>query len=186
MLVTVEEVKTFLGIKNNTQNAVIEMLIGAMTSYIENHCQRKFEADDYIEKQDGTGNCELLLNQYPINSITRLERNQSLNNTESFVTVDAEEYFSAEKSGILTKITSFLRGKQNYKITYNAGYAEADVPEDLKYCCQVLISEAMGHRKNTGLKSESLGDHSVSFGASVQSNPVIKNILSGYRKIPIC
>ena len=49
----------------------------------------------------------------------------------------------------------------------------------------MLVSEANKKRGTAGIKSESLGDHSVTFESVFQSSVRTRDILSNYRDIEI-
>ena len=201
MLVTLADTKTFLGINNNTQDSVLTMLINQASAYIEKKCGRTFGETTYTnEEYDGTGKNELKLNQFPVILFSQLQRNRATDNSDDWVTIDAEKYWIDLIIGIITKTSSFLEfdnrdddgltesttfnlGKNKYRVTYTAGFAE--IPYDIQYACMLFVSEINNKRKSGGIKSETLGDHSVTFESIFKSSPEIQDIINNYREINI-
>lgn len=184
-LVTLAEVKTFLGITGTDSDSLLEMLINQATDYLETRCDRRFADTTYTEQvYDGNGNVELVLKQFPVITFTKLEKNTAYNNSDNWEEIDSEDYWVDETEGIITRVVNFRKGKQNYRATYKAGYET--IPYDLQYMAMSMISDVYNRRKNTGVTKETLGDHSVEFESLVQENPKYERIVSNYRKIPIC
>jgi len=180
MLVSLANTKTFLGITNNEKDDVLNILIAAMSDFIEGYCSRTFASTVYTDEEyDGNAAYEMRLKNFPVITFTSLEKNNKWNNNDDWEDVDTEDYWVDLDTGIVTKTTVFNKGKQNYRANYTAGYAT--IPNDLQYACMVMVSEALARKDNTGLKSESLGDHSVTYMDIIEQNGVVKDILNGYR-----
>lgn len=182
-LVSLDNTKSFLAITNHDYDDLLRILINQATEYIESYCGgKRFASTVHTnEEYDGNGMYELNLKHYPIITFTSLAENNATDNSDDWSTVDANEYWMDTDTGIITKTSTFTRGKFNYRATYTAGYAS--IPHDLQYACMTLISEIWTKRKSTGVKSESLGDHSIAFAESKETNNVIKEILSRYKEM---
>ena len=183
-VVSLENVKSFLGITNDSQNELLKLLINQSTEFIESATNRRIkETVHTYEKFDGNGEKEIQLKEYPIiippNVI--LQKNNAIDNSDDWETIDATDYFIDTDTGILRMNSKFCRGKNNYRATYTAGYST--VPYDLQYVSMSVISETLNRRKSMGISSERLGDHQISFVSAVESDPKLKNILDKYRKI---
>jgi hypothetical protein len=200
MLATLNDTKTFLGITGSSQDSAITMLLQQATAYIEMKCGRTFASTVYTnEKYDGTGTRELKLNQYPIVTFTKLEKNNATDNSDDWDEIDSEDYWVDLTTGIISLTTDFLDwdddedeglteqifllGKNKYRATYTAGYGA--IPSDLQYACMTFVGEALNKRKSMGIKSESLGDHSISFESVLQGDNEFKDIINSYREINI-
>lgn len=184
-LATLGNAKTFLGITNSDKDEVLEMLINQATDYLETKCGRRFASTTYTEQEyDGNGTVEMKLQQFPVITFTTLQRNRATDNSDDWETVDTDDYWVENETGIITKTSKFYKGKFNYRATYAAGYAT--IPYDLQYACLTIVSETLNRRSAMGIKSESLGDHSLTFESLYQSNAVLKDIVSNYRDIPLC
>ncbi len=203
-LVTLANTKTFLGILNNEKDAVLEMLINMATDYIESQTGRRFVSTVHTQEEyDGTGTYELSLKAFPIITFTKLEFNNASDNSDDWEDVDAEDYWVDTDTGIVTMITNFdemseslnnddelsknvfFRGKNRYRVTYTSGYST--VPYDLQYACMSLVGQLLTMKSATGIKSESLGDHSVTFQdvTDLGSQSMFSDIINKYRDIPL-
>lgn len=199
-LVTLADTKQFLGIDNNEQDDTIKLLINMATDYIEKKTNRRFKSTVYTDEEyDGTGKFELKLKQFPVITFTQLQKNNATDNTDSWETINATDYWVDLETGIITRTSEFLDwedneevglaesvfslGKNKYRITYTVGYAT--IPSDLQYACMAFVSQVLNNRKAGGIKSESLGDHSIVFEEIYQKDSIVKQILDNYKDINI-
>ena len=187
-LVTLDDVKSFLGITGSGSDALLTMLINMVTEHIETRCGRRFADTTYTEEEySGIGVKTLLLDEFPITSTEtfKLEKNGASDNTDDWEEIDADEYWVDADTGIITKTTSFNRGVKNWRATFSAGYDT--IPYDLQWLAMSLISETFNRRNTQGVESEKLGDRTVKFQLSgiVDSNSEYNKMLNNYRKIPV-
>lgn len=177
-LITVGQAKTFLGITG--QDELLTDLINAVTTYIESKCHRRFKESTYTQELlDGKGSYEVTLKNYPVTTFTLLEKRNATDNTNSWNTVDTDDYYIDTDSGLLTSVCKFSNGIQNYRATYTAGYAT--IPYDLQYACAVIVGDFLKKAKSAGIKLESLGDHSITFEAISMTNPAVMDIINKYK-----
>lgn len=183
-LVTVGDLKTFLGISTPQYDSLLEMLINQSTDFIESKCDRRFKETTHTNAEyNGNGTKKLVLKQYPVISFTQLQENHNANNSDNWSTIDAEDYWVEDSSGIITMTSPFSIGTQNYRVTYSGGYAT--IPSDLQFACCLLAGEAFNQRRGAGIKQESLGDHSITFESVSMSDGQVSKVLWKYRKLPM-
>ncbi len=79
-LTSLESAKLYLGNTSDDDNFLIEMLIGQASSYIEKECNRKLRSRAYSPYEDfedavisGDGTRKILLRQYPITNVERVD-----------------------------------------------------------------------------------------------------------------
>jgi len=184
MLVTLADIKTFLGINNSESDDVLNLLIDQVSTLIETKVGRNLESDTYTDEEyDGTGISELKLDNFPVTTFTRLQRNDAAKNEDDWEDEEAEDYWVENDTGVITKISRFLSGKYKYRVTYVAGYA--DIPTDIQYVAMSMISYIYKNRKVVGIKAESLGDHSVTMEEGLMKDSHLTDILNSYRDIPL-
>lgn len=204
-LVTLDDTKLFLGISDHTKDEKLKLLINMATDYIESQTGRRFKRTTYTDaKFDGTGTRELFLN-YPILSFTSLSVNTGSDNSENWNTVGANDYWVDNVTGAITRTSDFsefddtmdeglsdvrfAHGKNKYRATYEAGYDV--IPYDLQYACMTLVGQLMNSASGSGIKSESLGDHSITYqditevSSKGMGGGILEDVLSKYRVIPI-
>ena len=179
------EAQAILGISGNEDK--LRFLINASTDFIEKACNRRFKSTSYTgataELRSGDGNKSIFLKNYPVTALTQLELNETFGNESNWNVIDAADYFFDEESGIVDFVYSTTKGHNNYRVAYTGGYTT--IPSDLKMACIWLVGEAFKRSGSIGIKSESLGDHSLVFDASLMSdggNPVTKTI-NRYRRM---
>lgn len=181
MLISLETAKSFLGITNNDYNDLLNSIIAQSSDVIEKYCDRTFTLTTYTDKvMDGSGGYEQVMRQYPITAVSKIEH--KVCNTWSDLSND--DYDIDGESGIIVKDSVFMQGRLNYRFSYTAGYST--IPNDLQLACCMLTSTIFSKRKGAGIKSESLGDHSVTFaeGADALSSDV-KMILDKYKTMVV-
>lgn len=190
-ITTVANVKSFLDISGTTQDSLLELLIKTVTDLVQNYCNRAFVQIAYTQEEyDGTGTKELLLKNFPIKVASgfTLEKNNATDNSDSWETVDAEDYFVDADRGVIAKLTDFWPAKNKYRATYTAGYERstdtgiAAWPYDLELACISLTAILYNRRKAMGIKNESVGDFSVTFSDALEDDPSIKTTLDKYKR----
>ncbi len=199
-LTTVARFISFAGLTNLSaaDNTNIEILINMLTEWIENYCQRRFKKTTYTQElYDGDGSRELYLRQYPVISgetFTLQERSTSLNSS-SWDTIDSENYFVENDTGIVElagKSSKFVNNPQAYRITYTAGFdfdnsatfLSDTVAGDVEYAMFKILKSSWDKRKSqAGILKERLGDYSVEFSGSVFESDEIKEVLDKYARV---
>lgn len=205
-LVTLADTKTFLGISDSSKDAVLEMLINIATDYIQTQTGVFFKSATYsLEEYDGTGTDQIQLRHFPVTAFTKLEVNNATDNTEAWSEISTTDYWVDTDTGIITKTTQFrdfdegneddeslsqtlfFKGKNRYRATYTAGFT--NIPYDIQFACMSIAGQMLSSQSGQAIKSESLGDHSITYQdvLSVKGNgsSVVSDILSKYRDIPL-
>lgn len=185
---TVENVKTFLNrdVLTTAQNGTISALILLIDGVISNYCGWNMLAKDYTAKKfNGNGDTELDLGVYPVNSVDEVLIYEDLTyTTNEDVTADVT---AAEDEGVLLfkdGATAFTSGRRNVSITFNAGFTEEEMPDDLKYAASYLVAI-----EYTKIDKETLGVAEQKFNNleekfETDDLPVlVKRVLDRYRKI---
>jgi hypothetical protein len=155
MLVTLAEMKAYLGIVVNTYDAFLTEQINIVSSAIENYCGRKFNQATYNQKfyRDEMERTQKFLEmyQYPLVSVTSVK--------EDTVLVDAAEYRVQLPWARITKL--YLNFFSNYakeiEIIYSAGFVA--IPYEIKSVVYSLVEEKYT-RKISGVP--------LNFGTDVQ------------------
>ncbi|MEE6450528.1 head-tail connector protein [Gottfriedia acidiceleris] len=131
-LTTLDAVKSYLKI-DSTQTYDDDRLIGlinACSTAIEDYCKRKFKEQTLTEDYDGTGTKYLLLDQYPVKSITSV--------AIEGITLDPSGYKINKKTGnLIRKNSCWVKGDVNITVTYTAGLTE--IPAPLELACRHFV-----------------------------------------------
>lgn len=134
--ITIAQVKDLRGITVTTSDALLTTLVARVSQAVRNYCKRDFEAQTYTEYQDGKGTDEILVNQFPINSITSLTH---VDENDTVVYTWTSTDYARETWGLIRlRDGIFKSGIKNIKIVYNAGYTT--IPVDLQQACIAWVS----------------------------------------------
>jgi len=168
-LISLADVKEGLGITDSSQDNLLTRYINQATDMIERFCNgRRFKQTTYTDEEySGSETQYLDLKNYPVSSITKLERRTSSDYSVSdFDDIDTSDYILNQANendyGQIYYPAGFLNGIRNYRVTYVAGYSA--IPNDLEEACGKLVSYLLKTaNKNEGIKSETLGRYSVTY-----------------------
>jgi len=138
------------------------------------------------ELYDGSGKNELILDYYPVTSITKVEYLVEQTPIEVWAELSSVYYRLYAKEGIiklvedltgLCDISTFERGVQNWKITYK--YGATAVPKIVELLASLLVAEL--YYKSTGesatLASEKIGDYSISYNTGEETVTSIPKLI---------
>jgi hypothetical protein len=121
----------------DTDQERVESLINAASLHANSHTKRLLLARDYTDDYDGQGTEEIVLNQFPVNSITSIYIDAERDFTAD-TELTSDNYIYYDDIGVVVRTNgSFGRGRKNVRINYNAGFAT--VPEDLKLSVSEMV-----------------------------------------------
>ncbi|NDD75548.1 MAG: hypothetical protein EBZ40_11325 [Gammaproteobacteria bacterium] len=203
-LVSIAEYKVWSGITGTAQDALLTVLVNAVSMEIRRWCDRDlingFELTARTEYYNGSGEETIMLREWPVASVASVVIRYAGGQTE---TVDATTYRVDSESGVLSRIDAvrtrygvtsfgnidsifaaeprFPDGFGNIAVTYTGGYDIANIPPDLKMACYRLIDLAYSARgRNFALASESLGQYSYSNGNPQATNAIKADLMRAY------
>lgn len=177
MLSSLDQVKAWLSLSNNTDDALLMRLIGAASAFIETYLGRSIACRDYREIINGNGKPILLLANYPVRAVTQvLVDGRSLPATTAL----GLPGYRFDDLSLFLAGEIFRRGHQNVEICYQAGYAQT--PPDIEQACIELVALRYRERERIGHQSKSLAGETVSF--FIGDMPAsVKTLLAPYRKV---
>ncbi|MBO6739044.1 MAG: hypothetical protein JJ916_04205 [Phycisphaerales bacterium] len=158
-ITTASEYKTHRGITGSDYDTLIGNLITQEQAWLERRLGRAFDEATYTdEAYDGTGTGELWLDNRPVSALTAVKILASDGTT---TTLDSGDYRLVDSQYIhRLKSTGwdavspwdgysgpcFPRGHGNILVTYTAGYAADEHPEDLVKLMFQLVDIALDER----------------------------------------
>ncbi len=191
-LTTLARTKTYLGISNDSQDTLLEILIDGASDFIQTYCDRTFKKSDYVEVVRGSGSEALLLKSYPIIGDVSLEENTSGDASDSWNSIGSDRYFTFNDEGYLEAHDfTFAKRPRAYRATYVAGYLlqgsvvtgeNIALPSDIELAVMRLVSGILNQRKAEGTSNQNLGDYSISFAKLIDDDPLMKSTLMNYRR----
>jgi hypothetical protein len=190
-LTTKADVKESLGIASSdtSKDNLIIRNINKATIAIENYCERRFKETTYTDElYNATQTDQLILKQRPITSLTTFSlsvRDTGLN-SDSWNSIDTEQYFVDNASGIVDSLYRNFGNYKRYKVTYSAGYTT--IPEDLAEACVDLACYYIQNRgaSNVGIVVKREGQREVRYDnkaasfAEILKNLGIDGIINNY------
>lgn len=183
-MTTLAKVKSYLGITSSTHDTVLGELIVNVTKWLENYLQRtllkKADGQYFEEYFDGYEKC-LLLNEYPIISVTSVEYNSGTQASPIWNTVDASNYVYYAGEGYIELLAGLPHGHQNIRVRYNGGYAT--YPDEVELVAKQLVARMFEQRKAQGKSQEGLGGASISWNTEITKEQ--EAVLTKYKTITV-
>lgn len=175
---------------NPDEGIILDALVDEISAAVEDYCGRKFESATFTQDYNGSGTRNLMLQQFPIVSVTTVTRTKAdAANTE--VTVVKTEYNVHKDAGILqmhpvnySDSAVWLKGDMNYEIVYVAGYASGSMPKAIIGACKIWIAVIFEKAKHNlfAVQSTTLGEETINFSTEAIPPPV-KLMLKNWRKL---
>lgn len=175
MLCTQEDVEKRLQVNyGSTPEPLVTSLIAAAQGHIEREYGGPLEDATYTDEQhDGVNRSVVFLRHHPVTAVTTVEEDGAILAATDYVWVE---------DGTVRRVDANSRSKfwnsttgGGILVTYDAGYAEVDIPEDIRDVCAWLVVGAFRRGAVTGnneaalagVQSESLGSYSVTHNESL-------------------
>lgn len=175
IMITAEDFKDYISLTTSDYDSVIDVLISGAVSWAEIMVNNKIKEDTIEEYFDGDEIDEDMYLQYNLNLKDLTVKYES---DGSWIILPDTEYVFYKDQGIV-RLKSIRPGEMNYQVGYKAGFTDSDVPDNLKLAILKLVGKLWNQRKSDGIKTESLGDASISWEDHL--TPDIASILSGYK-----
>lgn len=191
-LVQLAPMRVFLGVPTATVDAnldaLIEDFINSTSAMAESFCNRNLRSQTYTEYYDGGQTSEILINNWPIVSITSIHIS-SARVFDATTLLVSTSYDSApneigEKVLIDRFDGVFPKGKRNVKIVYVAGYASfSDVPADLVLAVKIAVAYyyLRQQQKDWTMTTKNKGDENISLVQGLPESS--RQILDRYKRL---
>ena len=136
-------VKSLLNKSDTTDDAFTEGLINKVSVFVETFCRRTFSLTTHTELHNGDSSAELLVDNWPISSITSIHNSSSIPAAFDSGSLESATYYTEDPrtAGRIKFLSSVLYiGIANVQIVYAAGYdrgmvvgaADDTLPQDLQ------------------------------------------------------
>lgn len=183
-LATLSFAKKWLKIPDleTTLDDMVELFINAASQDIEDYCNRKFKSQSHVEYHHGRHSNMILLDQFPVTSITELRIDADSVFTDPDTLIDSTSYALGDYKNTLILIDGsvFQKGYHNIRVTYTAGFAT--IPSNLQMACLwfVMWYHRMREGQNIGRASKSKDGESAQWAQVAP--PYIMAVLNNYKK----
>lgn len=177
MITTIDVVKIQLWITDDSQDALLQQLLDQANWFIESFCKRKFEESDYTDFYDWHGENILNLQNFPVNTLTSLQKNTWTITSPVWENIDADKYVVNKKSWQVRSALYFPYWLENIKVVYNAWYSSEDMPQDLVNACVSLVGYYYNTKNWQGIASESVDGASIRYSNEAIGSTIPSEIL---------
>ena len=174
-MITAEDFKDYISLTVSDYDSVIDVLISGAVGWIEVMVNNKIKEATVEEYFDGD---EIDGDIYLDNNLNLKDLTVEHGSDGNWVALPDTEYVFYKDQGIV-RLKSVRPGELNYKVSYKAGFTDTDAPDNLKLAILKLVGKLWNQRKSDGIKTESLGDASISWEEHL--TPDIASILSRYK-----
>ena len=182
MIATITEIKTRLNITGSGDDAVLTQVLEQIDQAIKTYLDRNVESlayDEYVDTSEGLHRDRYFTKDFPI------EAESVIVTDNDTIWVEGTNYDVDYINGIINFYTLPTIGFKKLRVQYTAGYEADGIPKDLKMAVINASCTLFNNRKQTGIKSESLGDYSVTYADSNSTDGLlddVSNILDKYRR----
>lgn len=195
-LITLTELKTYLGISTSDDDAKLNAIIAAASNYIEKATGRQFYAVDYSEnplKIDGNGKHDITIPDFlRIDKVEIYNEGSTTPSTTLLVAALGVDWWYSPGNyaqmglpmQILTSDYEFIAGRWTVRIYGIAGYSST-TPEPVKQAVKELCSLTYNRANKEDIAQETIGRTSFSYNidsAAVESKNVM-HLIAPYRDI---
>lgn len=199
-LTTVARFKTWFEISGTKKDAKIQMILIGVSDFVNRYCGYKFKRQTFVNQEyDGFGSETLYLRNKPVisgQSFSIQHRVGQLGTDDDWETIDADQYRVDYPKGRIVMNCGFFKGKQNYRVSYTAGYYvpsdaqyqdgtddDLDLPYDLEMSVLKIAGYAFGAGKSIGIRSEKVRDLSITYADAVDKDAELKKTLELYKRM---
>jgi len=187
-LITLDEYKTYKGIRSVEKDDQIRFIISAVNSFVKNYCNRTF-VDQYDTGNelttyfDGTGTNLVYLDECPLINVATVSTSIDGGITQELLVEDTDYYVDMQEGTIQTVSGSvFVLGATNphktLEVVYLGGYEVA--PDDLKIACLDLVEY---YKEESYTPKKSLKSSETTQFITKELPPHIKRVFDLYRVI---
>jgi hypothetical protein len=171
------DLKAWLNIPGTTDDGLLQRLLTAVSTCMQNWMNRTIPSAPYTETRDGSGSDTLCLGNTPITAVTSLVVNgipqvaSSDGSQPGFVFSDSAVYLIGSR---------FPVGRRNVQVVYTAGFAT--VPVDLAQACIEQAAHQYLEKSHIGQSGTGMGPEHISFREH-DFTPATKTLMNQYRKV---
>jgi hypothetical protein len=162
-----QDLSDYLGRDVTTDPASLEC-VDAACDIVRDISEQTFNRGTTTDVFDGSGTDALLLPELPVNSVGTVSYVDTAGSATTLGTTDYTlndngVLFATNLSGTSTIGTCWVAGRQNVRVTYDHGYADADIPRSVRMVALTIAARLFVQGPNI---SEAIGDTNVRYGVN--------------------
>lgn len=157
-LATVEQVKGYLGINSNVDDALLERLVHAASGFIQTWIGRNLGSQRYIKRLNGNDSDVMMFPEYPVTTVNSVRVNDS---TVPASPGTSQYGYVFDERTIALRGHRFYRGRMNIYLDFVAGYET--IPQELTQACVELVAMRYKEKDRIGLTSKGLAGEAIGY-----------------------
>jgi len=190
MLVTLQQVKDYLGIIDTDSDTLLTSLLTSADALVKSYTGRDFEEETYTHLFNWKWEYEFLLKQYPVSVLTSFKYNTGSFSSPVWTDFDAESYKLEPENGKIWMMFSLPKWIQNIQAIYTAWYVwysewppivESEIPAEISQAVIQLTAYYYNWSKSDWIKSENVDWTWVVYDKTIPTN--INLILNRYKNV---
>ncbi|ENW2348423.1 phage gp6-like head-tail connector protein [Neisseria gonorrhoeae] len=169
--VSLEEFKQRIGVEHDRRDDFFLSVIDGVSGAAEAYIGRSLLAADYVGRYDGNGKDRIVLDNYPVLSVSSVKINGADAGGWEF------------DNWLLMRPEGFARGLKNVEVSYRAGYER--MPADIREAVMIIAVQRVNEIEGKGVRSKTLAGETVAFstfGNSGGMPPSAFAILNEYKR----
>lgn len=188
-LATVEDIETFIGVIDTTEQPLLEMMLEQFSARAEAECDRKFlRVVDEVEYMSPKENMnKYRVKRYPIESVSEIIESPNADWAGATPFLSTDYGLIAHEGLIRLRDLNFQPGEQTVRITYTGGLAReaGGVPMDLRFACVRQVVFWLQRKRQIGVNTVSIarGGKEVIDPDFLDLLPDVARVISLYRPI---
>ena len=188
-LVSLTELKTFLGVSGSTDDTLLTDLLEHLESVFEAATGRRtapFQAaaNNVTERKDGTGTEHLFLD-YPISAVDSVALgHNSASPDETLSPTNADQLVFTAGSRRLTRTDGSMFGEAGQPRYVHVQYdTQADLPEDAQLAIKRAVAAVYRQRGSEDAASENIGTYQRELSHLVAEDPLWLSTVAAHRRL---
>lgn len=186
-LVTLADTKEYLKISSTSEDSILGFFVNEISKICNSYTGRHLLQKSYTEYYNGNGTPFLILNHYPIISVTSLhdDVNRVFDGSSAIdIGVDVLVKKDIGELELWNSESVFEKDRANVKVVYSAGFVSSAVPYDLQLAVKrwIAIQYYKFTNKRHEVRSETVGDTTTTF-IDQQIPDDVKNMLQQHKRV---
>ena len=183
MIVSLDQLKSHLGITSSSEDTLLAFYLNAISSFLPAKIGRAIELTDFVEYIDGDDIKDtIFLANYPVTELTSLKYRSGPFSDPVWNDFSSDDYLLSVDDGTIQVQVSYS-GLNNIKATYKAGSASNAIPYALQLAAIKLAAKAYNKRSSDGFSSEEVAGARVDWDTFLSKD--IEELINPFRKMKI-
>ena len=185
MLINLEELKLYLDITTNDDDALLKIIADGAIDFAKDYCDNiidEDEVEEIISYEDVSDNGDVFLSNTLNLDLTTVSKNTGTDYDPVWTPLTSADYMDFLDEGRLI-VTSVPTLYKALKVEYTAGYTKDNITKGLNLALFALIGGYWNKKKSNAVSNESLSDANITWKSILSTE--IKTMFKKYKKYEI-